>query len=258
MRARIGDDAPADPEVGSTAREHERSDRDRKLDATTSRVDPSERAAIHAAADGFQILDCLQHSRLGRAGDRRRRKRRAHEVVETDVGPEPAAHGTHEVCEPGVGFDREERRDIDRSELADASEIVARQVDDHQVLGPVLLARAQCRGVGGRAFDGSRLDRAPVDPQKQFGRRRHDRDPWQRLAEDAHARMGGRIEARKRGEERVGIGRGVEREPAGQVHLVALAGQEERVYSSDEHRVLGRRETRRTRAEVDRRRFDVL
>jgi len=62
-----------------------------------------------------------------------------------------------------------------------------------------------------------------------------------------------RIESGERGEECVRVGRAVEREPASEVHLVALAGCEERVDASDEHRVLVGGQTRGRPTQLDRR-----
>ena len=62
--------------------------------------------------------------------------------------------------------------------------------------------------------------------------------PGQRVAEDAHPGVRRGIEPGERGEERERVGRAVEREPAGEVHLVALAGGEQRVDARDELGVL--------------------
>ena len=70
----------------------------------------------------------------------------AQERAEPDLGAQRAAHGAHEVVQAGVRLERAERRHLHRSRLAHAPEVVAREVDDHHVLGVVLGARA----AGGR------------------------------------------------------------------------------------------------------------
>ena len=49
-------------------------------------------------------------------------------------GLEPADDGRDEMDEAGVGLDPAQRRDLDRSRLADPAEVVADEVDDHDVL----------------------------------------------------------------------------------------------------------------------------
>ncbi len=97
------------------------------------------------------------------------------------VGSQSPAHGAHEMGEAGMLLDGEERGHVDRPVLADAAEVVAGQVDDHQVLGMVLGARGEDRPVDGRSLDRTRLDRTTVDAQEQLRRRRHDRDARQRV-----------------------------------------------------------------------------
>jgi len=168
VRARVGDDAAPDAEIRVCGRDGEGAYRHGQLDAVAGGVDPAERAAVDAAADGFQVFDRLQHARLRRARDRRRREGRAHEVGEADVGAQATSHGAHEVGEPRMRFDREEGRDVDGPELTHPPEVVAGEVDDHQVLGPVLLARPQCVRVGSRALDRSCLDVPPGDTEEQL------------------------------------------------------------------------------------------
>ena len=62
--------------------------------------------------------------------------------------------------------------------------------------------------------------------------------------------MGRGILADQRGEERVGVGRGIERDPAGEIDLVALAGCEQFVDAADEVCVLDRAEARGARTQL--------
>ena len=61
------------------------------------------------------------------------------------AGAEPAGHRRHEVDEARVVLDGEQRRHLDRAELAHPAEVVADEVDDHHVLGPVLGGEARRR-----------------------------------------------------------------------------------------------------------------
>ena len=57
----------------------------------------------------------------------------------THRGPQGAAHGRDQLVHRGEGLDPEQVRDVHRSGRTDAREVVADQIDDHQVLGAVLL-----------------------------------------------------------------------------------------------------------------------
>ena len=81
-----------------------------------------------------------------------------------------------------VSLECEELRDVNRSRRTDPRQIVAQQVDDHEILGPIFLAlgerQAERRIVLGAeapragAFDGPRLDEAPgIHAKKSFRRR---------------------------------------------------------------------------------------
>ena len=64
-----------------------------------------------------------------------------------------------------VGLDAHERLDLDRAVLAHAPEVVAAEVDEHHVLGPLLLVGQQLVGdpavlVGGAAARAGAGDRA--------------------------------------------------------------------------------------------------
>ncbi len=85
-----------------------------------------------------------------------------------------------------MGLELVQTVDPDRAGLANAAEIVALEVDDHQELRPVLFAReklaAQALVVPGRispgagALDGARFQAAVLDPQKALGRTAHHLD----------------------------------------------------------------------------------
>ena len=145
----VGDDRAADTEVGVGVRDRERADRDRELGGARVDVDPADRAAVDAAAHRFEVFDRLHHARLGRAGDRRGRERRVHEVGEAGARAQPAFDRAHEVVQARVRLERGELERAHRTGHAHAAEVVAREVDDHHVLGAVLVAAEQ-RGRGRR------------------------------------------------------------------------------------------------------------
>ena len=59
------------------------------------------------------------------------------------VVAQPAADGRHELVDRRVGLDGHERRHLDAAQRADAAEVVADEVDDHEVLGARLVVGAQ-------------------------------------------------------------------------------------------------------------------
>ena len=81
------------------------------------------------------------------------------------AGPQPAPHRGDQLVDGLVGLDRHHLRHLDAADLADGAEVVAQEVDDHQVLGPVLLVGGEgggegCVFGGGRAAAAGALDRA--------------------------------------------------------------------------------------------------
>ena len=109
-----------------------------------------------------------------------------------------------------MGLDREQCGDVNRSVLAHASEIVAREVDDHHVLGPVLRARSQRRGVATRALDRARLDGSSpavaLDAQEQLRRCRDDGEAGRSSPKREHAACGAGLIRASESYNAIGIG----------------------------------------------------
>ena len=172
--------------------------------------------------------------RLRCAGDRRGRKRRAHERAEPDVGAESAAHGAHEVVEARVRLHRAQLRYRDRARRADPAEVVAGEVDDHHVLGVVLGAR---RGAVTRSTAGA-LDRAGLDVDAAVARRKRSGDAETTAScAPASSSRAARCAVRDAVDEGAvqadGVERAVAGEPPGEVDLVALARVEELEHLAD-------------------------
>ena len=102
-------------------------------------------------------------------------------------GVEIADDGRDQMVDRGVALEREELGDAHRARRADARQVVAHQVDDHQVLGAILgalgqrlaRARASCSGPTprGRVPLIGRVSTWPrgVDAQEALGRRAEHR-----------------------------------------------------------------------------------
>ncbi len=103
------------------------------------------------------------------------------------AGGEHARDGAHKLMHGGVGFHLHHLWDVNAARAANAGEIIAREVDNHEIFGAVLFARSQ-RGAESGVFlwiavspacslDGPRfhVTRA-VDAQESLGRGAGDVD----------------------------------------------------------------------------------
>ncbi len=114
---------------------------------------------------------------------------------------------------------------VHRSRHAHAPEVVAREIHDHHVLGPVLRAREQPGRRHRGALDRAGLHLPAFDAQESLGGRGHDGDlVADRVgsgAQEGRVRRG--VAGFQRAPQRNRIGRPVRGEPAGEVDLVAVA-----------------------------------
>ena len=149
-------------------------------------------------------------------------------VGPAEPGSQPALDGAHQVHEARVRLDGEQGRHLHRSPLAHPAEVVADEVDDHHVLGPVL--GQEVVDGGGRALDRRRPHPVAVAGEEPLGRRRRHLDPVPGQADDgAERRRVARRPAPRRGRPTSAPGRGQgSAQPAGEVHLVHVAGADGR------------------------------
>ena len=137
-------------------------------------------------------------------------------------------------------FDRAQLRHRDRAVLADAAEVVAREVDDHHVLGAVLLAPGEGRAVDRGALDRTRHHAVAVDTEEQLGRRGDDGQGGRCGTERAERGVRRRVPAgRARSTAPTGSAASAASSLPGEVHLVALARVEQ--LEDGLHRVAVRR-----------------
>src|SRR5688500_2944649 len=123
----------------------------------------------------------------------------------------------------GVPLDAAQRRHPDRSVLADAPQVVPGQVDDHDVLCPVLPAGGEHVSVDRGALDRPGLDVVPPTGEETLGGG-GDHGPGAQAYEGG---VRGGVEAHEAGEEADRIGPERAGEPPGEVDLVALARLDE-------------------------------
>ena len=128
------------------------------------------------------------------------------------AGAQAAPDRRHQVDQAGVVLDREQGGHLDRAELAHPAEVVADEVDDHHVLGAVLVGEPARVGRG--ALDRAGLDDVAVARQEPLGRRGrdvaavggepHDRAVRRRVALGERGAEGGHVGARRAAARRAG------------------------------------------------------
>ena len=147
----------------------------------------------------------------------------------------------HEMVQAGVAFDRAKIGHLDRPRAADPREVVAQQVDDHDVFCPVLARGRQRplrRAIGGRIrtashrpLDRTCLDRAAIRPQEKLRRRRQDRA--RALLEVTAERRRVRIAQSRVNRQHLAFGRERREEPLRNIGLVDVAGPDVSLHTFD-------------------------
>ena len=179
-RHRVGDDAAAGLQEQPVALAHQRADDDVEVELPLG--DPAERPGVRAATHRLELVDDLHAAHLGAAGDGAAGEHRPDQVHRVARGVQVAAHVAHDVDDVTVELVDHELVDAHRAVLADPAEVVALQVDQHDVLGAVLGVEVELLGevVGGeraagpRAGDGAGLGPALGVERDEALRRRAD------------------------------------------------------------------------------------
>ena len=109
------------------------------------RIKITNRPAIGPAWGGFVLVDQLHRADFGRARDRATGKQRPHHIDRAPPRRQPRPHRRHHLMDGGVSLDGKGRRDPHAPGHADAREVIAHQVNDHQIFGAVLDAGHQFR-----------------------------------------------------------------------------------------------------------------
>ncbi len=173
----VGDDAGAGLNVALVTVEEEGADGDTAVEVAAE-VGIDDGAAVDAAADGFHLLNDLHGADLGGAGEGAGGKAGAKGVNGREAGAEAAFEGRDQVHDVGVALDEHEVFHADGAELADAAEVIAAEVDEHDVFGDLLGVGAEALLVseifglvvaaGAGAGDGTVLDAAFFDADEEL------------------------------------------------------------------------------------------
>ena len=189
LGVRVGDDAAAGAEVYAAVAHHRRADGDVGVERA-GHAPVADRPAVDAAARRLALGDDLHRAQLGRARDRAAGKRRAQRIERVGARRQVADDRRHQVVHGGVALQREQLRHADAARRAHARQVVAHQVHDHQVLGPVLRALGQ-RLTQRRVVLGTEAARAGAldRPRLDVARRVHVQEPLGRRADDGGVRQ---------------------------------------------------------------------
>ncbi|OQA33350.1 MAG: hypothetical protein BWY57_01283 [Betaproteobacteria bacterium ADurb.Bin341] len=123
----------------------------------------------------------------------------------------------------GVFLDVKERIDPDTADLGNAAEVIAQQIDDHQVFRPVFFRMAQFIRVAAArrgAFHRPGGERVAAALQKKFGGERNERA----LFRHNDAAVAHRLALAQGGIQRQRVAKPGEMERKGVIDLIAVAG----------------------------------
>src|SRR5207302_5190400 len=153
---------------------------------------------LHAAPVALELRDDLHRTHLRRSGNRSRRKACAQQLEMSDVVAQLPVDLRNEMRDVRIRLDVEEPLDAYRSRNADARKVVTSEIDEHDVLGAILLRREQAFGISrpafGRARDRIQTRVSSFCLDERFGRRTDQSE----LAELEKKEVRGRIDAAKR------------------------------------------------------------
>src|SRR5207249_2833124 len=138
LRRRIAPprDAATDVEAQATAVCNERPDEDARRHRAIG-ADPAERSRVRPAPNRLEALEDLHRTELRGAADRAAGERGREQVEWIAPEREAAGHGRDEVLDGGGPLESAQAGHADGARRAHAAQVVAEDVDDHRVLGPI-------------------------------------------------------------------------------------------------------------------------
>ena len=198
-------------------------------------IEPADGARIDAARCGFQFGDDFHGAPFRRARDRAAGIQGLEDVGQAGVAAQARLHGGGHLQHAAVARHLEQGRYLDGARGGDAADVVAQQVDDHQVFRAILRIIGQRPGAvriffhlfgrsgRRRAFHGTRRQLALRMAHEQLRRQRQQGaaigQHQQRAIRHGLTRAQPRIQGQGRTE-------GVEAQTIGVVDLVGVAGHD--------------------------------
>jgi hypothetical protein len=104
----------------------------------TREAEVADRAAVEAAPHRLELLDDLHGADLGRAAERARREGGAKGVEAVAIRGELSAHVRDQMHHVRVALDHELLGHLDRPDAGHAADVVAPEIEQHDVLGDLL------------------------------------------------------------------------------------------------------------------------
>ena len=163
----------------------QRADQDIQIETAVT-IQIAHRAGIGAARCWLELVDDFHAAHLGTAGNGAAWEYRPDRVARQDLGSQPAAHIGDDVMHVGIALDHHQFVHRHRTGLADTPDVIALEIDQHHVLGPLLrvsdqLSRQTAIGARiGAAWSGTRdrpgLGDAATELQQTLGRGTHYRE----------------------------------------------------------------------------------
>ena len=179
-RVGVGHDAGPGLGVGDAVFHDDRADADAGVEVAARR-EVADRPGVGPAPHGLELVDDLHGAHLGGAAHGAGRERRLQGVDRAVPFRQSTAHRRDHVDHVRVALHAHELVDLHAARHADAAEVVAPQVDQHDVLGALLVVGAQlghealvfgCVGAAPpRAGDRPGHDAVAVHGDQRLGRR---------------------------------------------------------------------------------------
>src|ERR687893_2476721 len=134
----VGDDAAAGLEVRDAPFQERGAQRYAGVEAAVHAV-VAGGTGVGAAAGGLQLVDDLHRPHLRRPRDGPGGKGGGEGVEGGEIAPQIPFDGRDDVHDVRVALYLHKAGELDRADLAHAPEVVAPEVNEHDVLGPLLL-----------------------------------------------------------------------------------------------------------------------
>ena len=224
----VGDDAAAHPhDAAPVGAQFQAADGHVEAEIPVRRQQP-QAAGVQAPGPDFQFLDDFHGPQLGCAGDGTAGKEGRQGLRRADARGPGADRGGH-LEDAGVGLDGEQLLHPHRTGLGQAPQVVAQQINDHQVFRPVL-GRGRQGGPVGRiaglvrpprrgALHGPGTQGVAAARDEQFG----GQGEYPPLRCQHQTAQGRRLALPQTGVEGQGMAVGMEMQGKGEIDLVAVA-----------------------------------
>src|SRR6266849_7029001 len=138
----IGNDSSASLHIRDAVFYHHGAQRDAGVQIT-SKIQVQHASGIDAAAGTLQLFDNFHGAHFGRTGDGAGREAGHERVKAIHIFAQATAQAGNDVHDVGKTLDDHELLDFDGAVVADTAEIVAAEIDEHDVLGALFFAGKQ-------------------------------------------------------------------------------------------------------------------